>query len=138
MSDNPANLSKESRRILNDEPFPGSPDDMMETIATLRARMAKLEAAHIEAMAELIYLRRYGKDGAVWWANESKDVWRDKARAALKDAHSELKRWAAVRADRVAKLEALLSEARQQIYGDCWVRSELQRKIDAALKDTPE
>ena len=27
------------------EPFPGSPDDMMNTIAELRARVAKLEAA---------------------------------------------------------------------------------------------
>ena len=26
-------------------PFPGSPDDMMNTIATLRARVAKLETA---------------------------------------------------------------------------------------------
>ena len=45
MSDNPANLSKESRRILNDEPFPGSPDDMMNTVTALRARVAKLEEA---------------------------------------------------------------------------------------------
>ena len=37
----------------------------------------------IEATAELIYLRQYGKDGARWDLNESKDVWRDKARAAL-------------------------------------------------------
>ena len=28
-----------------ERPFPGSPDDMMETIATLRARVAKLEGA---------------------------------------------------------------------------------------------
>ena len=28
-----------------DEPFPGSPDDMMNTIDALRARVAKLEAA---------------------------------------------------------------------------------------------
>ena len=28
---------------MTDEPFPGSPDDMMNTIAALRARVAKLE-----------------------------------------------------------------------------------------------
>lgn len=42
-----------------------------------------LQAALIEATAELIYLRQHGKDGAVWWANDSKDVWRGKAIAAL-------------------------------------------------------
>ena len=47
----------------------------------LRRRVDVLEAALIEATAELIYLRQHGKDGAVWWANESKDVWREKARA---------------------------------------------------------
>ena len=30
---------------LADEPFPGSSDDMMNTIAALRAKVAKLEAA---------------------------------------------------------------------------------------------
>ena len=30
--------------MSDEEPFPGSPDDMMNTIATLRARVAKLEA----------------------------------------------------------------------------------------------
>ena len=29
----------------DEEPFPGSPDDMMNTIAALRTRVAKLEAA---------------------------------------------------------------------------------------------
>ena len=29
----------------DEEPFPGSPDDMMNTTAALRARVAKLEAA---------------------------------------------------------------------------------------------
>lgn len=38
----------------------------------------------VEREAELIYLRAYGRDGAVWSANESKDVWREKARAALR------------------------------------------------------
>lgn len=40
-------------------------------------------AALTEATAELIYLRLYGKDGALWSANDSKDVWRDKARDFL-------------------------------------------------------
>lgn len=54
----------------------------------LRRRVDVLEAAMIEATAELIYLRQHGKDGAVWWANESKDVWREKARAErLKSEH---------------------------------------------------
>ena len=30
---------------MSEEPFPGSPDDMMNTIAALRARVARLEAA---------------------------------------------------------------------------------------------
>lgn len=56
------------------------------TIITLREENARLREALNEATAELIYLRQYGKDGAVWWANENKNVWRDKARATLKDA----------------------------------------------------
>lgn len=42
-----------------------------------------LKGALIEAMAELIYLHQHGKDGAVWWANDSKHVWRGKAVASL-------------------------------------------------------
>jgi hypothetical protein len=57
----------------------------VEYVRGLEARVAKLEAALIEATAELIYLREHGKDGAVWWANESKDVWRGKAIAALSE-----------------------------------------------------
>lgn len=48
-----------------------------------RERRAKLREVLIEAMAELIYLRLYGKDGAIWFSNDAKDVWRDKARQAL-------------------------------------------------------
>jgi hypothetical protein len=55
----------------------------MEAMAVRGARIKVLEDLLIEATAELIYLRQYGKDGAVWWANESKDVWRDKAIATL-------------------------------------------------------
>jgi hypothetical protein len=51
--------------------------------AAARKRVRELEAENIEREAELIYLRMYGKDGAVWHANHSKDVWREKARAAL-------------------------------------------------------
>ncbi len=43
----------------------------------------RLKADLVDATAELIYLRKYGKDGALWSANDSKDVWRDMARAAL-------------------------------------------------------
>ena len=32
-------------QVMSDEPFPGSPDDMMNTIAALRARVVKLEEA---------------------------------------------------------------------------------------------
>ena len=52
-------------------------------LTRLNAHLAKLEGELIEATAELIYLRQYGKDGALWSANESKDVWRDAARAVL-------------------------------------------------------
>ena len=47
------------------------------------ARVEKLEEQLVEAVAELIYLRKHGADGAVWIANESKDVWRGMAQAAL-------------------------------------------------------
>lgn len=43
----------------------------------------RLEAALIEATAELIYLRLYGKEWAAFWARENKDVWRGKAIAEL-------------------------------------------------------
>ena len=49
----------------------------------------RLREALVEAEAELIYLRRHGKDGARWEANDSKDVWRDKARSALQQKDSE-------------------------------------------------
>ena len=48
--------------------------------------MRRQREALIEATAELIYLRLYGKDGALWSANDSKDVWREKARAAIAKA----------------------------------------------------
>lgn len=46
-------------------------------------RIQELENNLIEATAELIYLRKHGKDGTLWRANESKDVWRDMARKEL-------------------------------------------------------
>jgi hypothetical protein len=49
----------------------------------LAAEVEDLRAALVEATAELIYIRQYGRHGAIWWANESKDVWREKARVAL-------------------------------------------------------
>ena len=58
-------------------------DRMAADLAAQAREIAALREALIEATAELIYLRQHGKDGAVWWDNESKDVWRDKARAAL-------------------------------------------------------
>ena len=58
------------RTEQGDEPFPGSPDDMMNTIAALRARVAKLERA-LEEIAE----RRFLAETMI-----------EIARAALKDA----------------------------------------------------
>ena len=49
------------------------------------AEIERLREALVEAEAELIYLRRHGKDGARWEANDSKDVWRGFAREALKE-----------------------------------------------------
>lgn len=46
---------------------------------------ARLRHLLIEATAELIYLRKYAHLGGRWEANESKDVWRDYAIAALAD-----------------------------------------------------
>jgi hypothetical protein len=51
--------------------------------ATFAFGWAARDAELIEREAELIYLRKYGKDGALWSANESKDVWRAMARKAL-------------------------------------------------------
>lgn len=61
-------------------------DALLDDRTALRRRVDVLEAALIEATAELIYLRQHGKDGAVWWANENKDVWRQKARDARSKA----------------------------------------------------
>ena len=41
-------------QVMSDEPFPGSPDDMMNTIAALRARVALLEAALLVDGAKLL------------------------------------------------------------------------------------
>ena len=38
----------------DEEPFPGSSDDMMDTIAALRARVAQLEAALREARPHIL------------------------------------------------------------------------------------
>jgi hypothetical protein len=53
------------------------------TILALLAEREALQDERIEAMAELIYLRKHGKDGAQWLWNDSKDVWREQARKAL-------------------------------------------------------
>ena len=76
--ENPANLSRESRRILNEEPFPGSPDDTMNTIAALRARVAKLEAALKRLVADY-------QDVPDPTDADGQQVFAE-ARAALKDA----------------------------------------------------
>ena len=44
---------------MKHKPFPGSPDDMMNTIAALRARMAKLEAVLLENYDQINALRAY-------------------------------------------------------------------------------
>ena len=44
---------------MRDNPFPGAPDDMMNTIAALRARMAKLEAVLLENYDQINALRAY-------------------------------------------------------------------------------
>ena len=59
----------------DEEPFPGSPDDMMSTTATLRARVAKLEEA-------LRLIRRYAEEHD----DEFVPFVVDEALAALKDA----------------------------------------------------
>ena len=58
----------------DEEPFPGSPDDMMNTIAALRARVAKLEGA-------LRLIRRYAEEHD----DEFVPFIVDEARAALKE-----------------------------------------------------
>ena len=41
--------------MIDEEPFPGSPDDMMNTIDALRAHVAQLEAALKEARRFMEY-----------------------------------------------------------------------------------
>jgi len=68
------------------EAFGEEPDVFEEAADALDALLAERDAlreAVLEREAELIYLRLYGRDGAVWSANHSKEYWRDKARAAL-------------------------------------------------------
>jgi hypothetical protein len=43
----------------DEEPFPGSPDDMMDTVAALRAQNAELVAALEEARKFVVYERQY-------------------------------------------------------------------------------
>jgi hypothetical protein len=57
-------------------------DMLIPILSALRALDAPSDEV-VEAAAEAIYLSRYAKDGGVWWAVETKDVWRDMARAAL-------------------------------------------------------
>ena len=72
---------------MRHKPFPGSPDDMMNTIAALRARVAKLEAALKQSVelqshyAEL--LNMYDGGQRLTFANV--EAWLDRL-AALKDA----------------------------------------------------
>ena len=60
-------------------PFPGSPDDMMNTIAVLRARVAKLEAALTKAQRHIIAIK-----GHPAYAMAASDLC--EIAAALKDA----------------------------------------------------
>ena len=64
-------------------PFPGSSDDMMNTIATLRARVAQLEAA-LRSLAEGTKWKSVDKDNMEF---EGRVTYYqlDQARAALKD-----------------------------------------------------
>ena len=72
---------------MRHKPFPGSPDDMMNTITALRARVAKLEAALKQSVelqshyAELLNMH----DGGQRLAFTNIEAWLDRL-AALKDA----------------------------------------------------
>ena len=55
----------------------------LDELDAAQEQVAALREALIVPNAELIYLRKYGKDGALWYANDSKEVWRDMARVAL-------------------------------------------------------
>lgn len=80
-----ARARKEERETLaaKDREIASWKQKAMQAAELLELRTEAKDRALIEATAELIYLRQHGKDGAVWWANESKDVWRGKAIAAL-------------------------------------------------------
>ena len=70
----------------DEEPFPGSPDDMMSTTATLRARVAKLEEALEQSVelqshyAELLNMH----DGGQRLTFANAETWLDRL-AVLKD-----------------------------------------------------
>ena len=56
---------------------------------SMKDRITELEAERLEYLAELIYLREYGKDEASWAANHTKDAWRDMARKALGETEND-------------------------------------------------
>ena len=58
----------------------GRPVVLVDTHADVDALIEAL----VEATAELLYLRHFGKDGVDWKHNVLKDAWRDKARNALR------------------------------------------------------
>ena len=70
--------------MIDEEPFPGSPDDMMNTTAALRARVAKLEAA-LRFLFEETKWKSADKDNMEFEGRVT-CYQLDKARAALKDA----------------------------------------------------
>lgn len=63
----------------------GHRDAWVKAVQPYADEIERMRKVLVEAEAELIYLRRHGKDGARWEANDSKDVWRGFARAALKE-----------------------------------------------------
>jgi hypothetical protein len=67
---------------MNEEPFPGSPDDMMQTIADLRAQ---LEAARAERDALAISEARYA-------SLQNRDECIDALRVELRDARAALRK----------------------------------------------
>ena len=67
--------------LLSD--YVDNPAKVAQDLADILNEGCVIQTATIEREAELIYLRKHGKDGALWSANDSKDDWRDMAHAAL-------------------------------------------------------
>ena len=109
---------------MRHKPFPGSPDDMMNTIAALRARVAKLEAGG-EPNSYEARMDAYGKKIDELMARNAK------LEAVLLENYDQIN---ALRAY-VAKLEAVLRKVRILVSDEELRNYGILRDVNDVLKD---